>query len=158
MAITGGANPYDAPMKWVAVPIFNWYMFMVRLIVGHRMLWGANCAVRNDVWKKVKNKVLMRSDIWEDYDLAFCLNRYGKIKYLRRLRVRFSLRSMHTTFKRHVRYQFRSVRTLYYRANPFRLILFILLWTTTFLVYPLAAFDDWLLKRRENSSYVRALR
>jgi glycosyltransferase involved in cell wall biosynthesis len=147
VAVTGGADPYDAPMSFLARAIFNWYTFMVRLIIGHRILWGANCALRKSAWEKIKDRVMMRSDIWEDYDMAFCLDKFGRIKYLRGLRVGFSLRSMHTSFRKHVSYQFRSVRTMYYRANPLQLVLFLMLWTTTFIVYPLSALDDWLLKR-----------
>ena len=151
IAVTGGADPYDVPLKWVAIAIFNWYTFMVRLILGHRIIWGANCAIRRLGWQKVKNGVLMRPDIWEDYDLAICLSKHGKIRYVRNLRVGVSLRSMHTSFAKHINYQFRSVRTLRIRSNLLQLLLFILLWSTTFLVYPLAAFDDWLLKLKNNS-------
>lgn len=152
VAVTGGADPYDVPAKWAGIAIFNWYIFMVRLIIGHRILWGANCAIRKSGWQEVKNKVLMRPDIWEDYDLAFCLSGYGKIKYIRGMRAGVSFRAMHTTFARHVSYQFRSVRTFYYRANFLRLALFTLLWTTTFLVYPFAAFDDWLFSLKKNKT------
>lgn len=148
VAVTGGADPYDVPLRWVGIAIFNGYTFLVRLIVGHRVLWGANCAVRKSGWKKIKNTVLLRPDIWEDYDLSFCLARYGVIKYIRGLRAGVSFRSMHTSFSRHVSYQFRSLRTFYYRASVWQLILYTPLWLTTFLVYPLSAFDDWLLSRR----------
>lgn len=149
IAVTGGANPYDAPLKALGSAIFHAYIFVVGLIAGHRMLWGSNCAITKDGWRKVAKKVLLRPDIWEDYDLAFCLNPYGEIRYIAGNSVGVSLRSMHTTFSRHVSYQFRSVRTFFFRANPLQLVLFVLLWSLTFLVYPLAAFDDWLLKRRE---------
>jgi len=112
------------------------------------MLWGANCAIRRTAWLKVKDEVMLRPDIWEDYDLGFCLNRQGRIAYLHGLRVGVSFRAVHTSFKKHISYQFRAVRTFYYRADIFRLALFCLLWTTTILVYPLAAFDDWLYKGR----------
>jgi glycosyltransferase involved in cell wall biosynthesis len=151
VGVTGGADPYDAPMAWIGIAIFNWYTYMVRLIIGHRILWGANCAIRSSGWQKVKGKVLMRADIWEDYDLAFCLSEYGRIKYIYGLRAGVSLRSMHTTFIRHVRYQFRSVRTFYFRANPIQMVLFIFLWSTTFIVYPLAFLDDWLLKNKKRA-------
>jgi hypothetical protein len=149
VAATGGAIPYDMPLKWAGMAIFHGYIYLAGRIAGHRLLWGSNCAIRRKGWLEVRSKVLMKPDIWEDYDLAFCLNDYGKIKYLHRNMVGVSFRAMHTSFSHHVSYQFRSVRTFYYRANPLRLALFIILWTTTFLVYPPAAFDDWLLKRRE---------
>jgi glycosyltransferase involved in cell wall biosynthesis len=149
IAITGGAIPYDVPLAWIGIAIFHWYNYMASLIANQRLLWGSNCAIRATAWRRIKNKVLMRPDIWEDYDLAFCLKGLGKVRYLPGVGAGVSFRAMHTSFSQHVRYQFRSVRTFYLRVNPFRLCLFILLWTTTFIIYPVAAFDDWLLKRRD---------
>lgn len=149
VAVTGGADPYDVPLKWLGSAIFHGYIYAAGLIGGQRMLWGSNCALTRDAWGKIKPKVMMRPDIWEDYDMSFCLRRYGKIGYIPNNLVGVSFRAMYTSFKHHVSYQFRSVRTFYYRANPVRLVIFVLLWLWTFPVYPLAAFDDWLLKRRE---------
>lgn len=149
VAVTGGADPYDVPAKIVGSAIFHGYNLMVGLIAGHRIIWGSNCAIRKSAWKKVKAKVLLRPDIWEDYDLAFKLAPYGTIKYIPHNLVGVSFRAVHTSFRRHVSYQFRSIRTIYYNCGPLRLFLYILLWTTIFLVYPLAALDDWLLTRRE---------
>lgn len=148
VAVTGGADPYDVPAKMIGSAIFHGYIYLAGIVGGQRMLWGSNCAVRASGWQKITNKVMMRPDIWEDYDMAFCLRPYGKIGYIKDNLVGVSFRSMHTTFARHVSYQFRSVRTFYYRANPLRLALFVLLWFWTFPVYPLAALDDWLLKQR----------
>ncbi|MEX2007061.1 MAG: glycosyltransferase family A protein [Candidatus Saccharimonadales bacterium] len=150
IAITGGASPYDMPAKLVGTAIFHGYIYLAGLIGGQRMLWGSNCALRRSSWRAINNKVLLRPDIWEDYDLSFCLKNFGRIRYVPRLVVGVSFRAMHTSFRRHVSYQFRSVRTFYFRANPFRLSLFILLWSSTFLVYPFAAVDDWLLSLRES--------
>lgn len=150
IAVTGGADPYDAPLKLLGFAIFHWYIYTVGLIAGHRMLWGSNCAIRRQAWRRIKGKVLLRPDIWEDYDMAFCLKGIGKIEYIPKNKVGVSFRAMHTSFSQHVSYQFRSVRTFYHRANFLRLGLFCLLWTTTFLVYPLSALDDWLLNRRES--------
>ncbi len=152
VAITGGADPYDVPMKSMGSAIFHGYIYIAGLIAGHRLLWGANCAITNDGWQKIKDSVLLRPDIWEDYDMAFCLDQYGKVGYLAGNKVGVSFRAMHTTFAKHVSYQLRSVRTFYLRANILRVSLFCVLWTSIFLVYPLAAFDDWLLKRRTDSN------
>ena len=149
VAVTVGADPYDVPLKWISVAIFHWYIFTAGLIAGTRLLWGANCAVRAAAWRSIKSKVLMRPDIWEDYDMSFCLKKLGRVKYIGRLKMGVSFRAVHTTFTDHTRYQFRSVRTFYLRASLLRLLLFIVLWTLTFVVYPLAAFDDWLLRLRE---------
>jgi glycosyltransferase involved in cell wall biosynthesis len=147
-AVTGGCNPYDVPLRRFGAIIFYSYIYSAGLIGGQRMLWGSNCAIKKQAWSKIKDKVLMRPDIWEDYDTAFCLKGLGDINYIRNCVVGVSFRAMHTSFVHHVRYQFRSVRTFYYRTNPLRLGLFCILWTLNFPVYPLAALDDWLLKRR----------
>jgi len=151
VAVTGGADPYDVPLKWLGSAIFHGYIYVAGLIAGHRLLWGSNCAIRASGWHKIKNKVMMRPDIWEDYDMAFCLKRYGKIGYIPNNLVGVSFRAMHTTFAYHVSYQLRSIRTFYYRANIVRTALFCLQWTTVLIIYPLAALDDWLLKKRESA-------
>lgn len=163
VAVTGGAEPYDVPLKTAGSAIFHGYIYLAGLIGGQRMLWGANCALTRDSWQKIKGKVFMRPDVWEDYDMSFCLRDLGQIGYITDNLVGVSFRALHTTFQQHVSYQFRSVRTFYYRASIFQLLLFISLWLWTFPVYPLAALDDWLLKRREQrakliaqpGSYVR---
>lgn len=149
VAVTGGGDPYDVPLKWVGSAIFHGYIYIAGLVGGQRMLWGANCALRRSVWQKIKNQVLMRDDIWEDYDMAFCLKKHGKIGYISDNLVGVSFRSIHTTFAEHVSYQWRSVRTFYHRTNILRTALFTLQWTLTLVIYPMAAFDDWMLKRRE---------
>ncbi len=151
VAVTGGANPYDVPLKWLGSAIFHGYIYLAGLIAGHRLLWGSNCAIRASSWAKIKRRVMMRPDIWEDYDMAFCLDRHGKIGYIPKNLVGVSFRAMHTTFAYHVSYQFRSIRTFYSRANMLRTALFCLQWTTVLIIYPLAALDDWLLKKRESA-------
>lgn len=149
VALTGGADPYDVPLKWIGSAIFHGYIYVAGLVGGQRMLWGANCALSADGWQKIKNQVQMRGDIWEDYDMAFCLKKYGHIGYIPNNLVGVSFRSMHTSFGRHFSYQWRSVRTFYHRTNILRTALFCLQWTTTLIIYPLAVYDDWLLRRRE---------
>ena len=149
LAVTGGADPYDVPLKWAGSAIFHGYIYVAGLVGGQRMLWGANSALRRSAWQKIKSEVMMRPDIWEDYDMAFCLKKYGKIDYIPDNLVGVSFRAMHTSFGRHISYQWRSVRTFYHRTNILRTALFTLQWTTTIAIYPLAVFDDWLLRRRE---------
>lgn len=149
MAVTGGADPYDVSLKRVASAILHGYIYLAGLVAGHRLLWGSNCAIRASGWQKIKNQVMMRPDIWEDYDMAFCLGRYSKIGYIHKNLVGVSFRAMHTTFRAHVSYQLRSVRTFYHRTNILRTALFCLQWTTILIIYPVAALGDWLLKRRE---------
>jgi glycosyltransferase involved in cell wall biosynthesis len=156
VATTGGADPYDVPLKWIGSSIFHWYFWQAGVIAGHRLLWGSNCAVRAITWGKVRNMVMMRADIWEDYDMAFCLAKYGKVKYITNNLVGVSFRAMHTTFSSHVAYQWRSIRTFYHRTNSLRTSLFFLQWTLVLVVYPVAALDDYLLKRREKKLKVQA--
>ena len=149
IAVTGGADPYDVPLKWVGSTIFHGYIYLAGLVAGHRLLWGSNCAIRTSGWQKIKNQVMMRPDIWEDYDMAFCLAPLGKVGYIPKNLVGVSFRAMHTTFRAHVSYQLRSIRTFYHRANILRTALFCLQWTAILVIYPVAALDDWLLKHRE---------
>ena len=152
IAVTGGADPYDVPLKWIGSATFHGYIYLAGLIAGHRLLWGSNCAIRSSGWHKIRHKVMMRPDIWEDYDMAFCLKRYGRIGYISNNIVGVSFRTMHTTFRMHVSYQLRSIRTFYHRANILRTAVFCLQWTTVIIIYPLAVLDDWLLKHREKKA------
>jgi glycosyltransferase involved in cell wall biosynthesis len=158
VGVTGGVNPYDVKLKWLGIAIFHGYIYLAGVIAGTRLLWGANCAIRASAWGRVKNQVLLRPDIWEDYDMSFCLNGVGKIKYLRGIKVSVSYRAIRASFTNYTRYQFRSVRTFYLRANYVKTILFVLLWTTTFIGYLLAVIDDWLLGKKvpENHGKPRA--
>jgi glycosyltransferase involved in cell wall biosynthesis len=147
VAITGPPIPYDVPLKWLAITVFRTYIFIAGAIAGHSLLWGANCAIRKSAWGNIKDQVLMRNDIWEDYDMSFCLRKVGKISYIRKLKMGASFRAVYSSFSKYTDYQFRSVRTFYYRTNLFRLGLFTLLWSTTFLLYPVVAID----RRLQNS-------
>ena len=147
VAITGPPRPYDVPMKRFGAAIFRSYIKLASLIAGHRLLWGANCAIRKTAWDRIKDQVLMRDDVWEDYDMSFCLNKTGKIEYIRQLKMGASFRAVYASFNKYASYQFRSVRTFYHRANILRLGLFVILWSTTFLLYPLVAADRRLQQR-----------
>ncbi len=149
VAVTGGADPFDVPVHLIGVLIFHGYMYIAGLIAGTRLIYGANAAIRKSSWKIIKAEVLMRPDIWEDYDMAFCLRDKGKVKYIVNNKVGVSFRAVHTTFAKYVSYQYRSVRTYYLRGSHLRTLLFIVLWLTTFLAYPLAYIDDQILKLRD---------
>src|SRR3989344_7547505 len=51
VAVTGGADPYDVPLRWAGSAIFHGYIFSAGLIGGQRMLFGSNCAVRDSAWR-----------------------------------------------------------------------------------------------------------
>ncbi|MCA9325615.1 glycosyltransferase family 2 protein [Candidatus Saccharibacteria bacterium] len=74
VAITGSGSFYDVPFS---------RFFSVMQIIGYQMLqwpamrgwtlWGANMAVRRDVWLKVGRNCHARTDIDEDVDLTLAL-------------------------------------------------------------------------------------
>ncbi|MEX1995500.1 MAG: glycosyltransferase family 2 protein [Candidatus Saccharimonadales bacterium] len=141
VAVTGGANPYDIRFKRTGKVIFNFYINLAGLLAGRRMIWGANCAIRRTAWHKIRNKILLRPDIFEDYDLSFCLAPLGDTRYLKDIEVASSFRAVHPTFLEQTRYQFRAIRTFWLRTNPITASLYGLLWSTMFLVYPLTVID-----------------
>jgi glycosyltransferase involved in cell wall biosynthesis len=146
VAITGSPLPYDVSLQKFGMALFDFYMFAAGLIAGHRLLWGANCAILAKTWQNVKKEILMRADIWEDFDLSFCLAEYGKIKHLPNLKVGVSARNFHNNLIKQIRYQFRAVRTFYLRTGYLKTGLLFLLWTTQILFFPLAMLDSLLLK------------
>jgi glycosyltransferase involved in cell wall biosynthesis len=126
VAVTGEPDPYDIYLKKAGVFIFNFYNSLASRIAGVRMIWGANCAIRKNTWLKISDKVLLRPDIWEDFDLAFCLKGLGKIKQDKQLIVKTSFRAVHNNFAGQFRYHLRSIRTFYFRAGFFKTVLFVI--------------------------------
>lgn len=148
IAVTGGVQPYDIRFKRTGKAIFNFYIKLASLLAGHRMLWGANCAIRRTAWVKVRGKILLRPDIFEDYDLAFCLAPLGRIRYLRDIAVASSFRAVHPSLLDQAGYQFRAIRTFWLRTNPLTSVIYGLLWCTMFIIYPLTVIDGWVKKLR----------
>lgn len=149
-AVTGGADPYDVSLKWFGTALFRAYLYLAGVIAGTRLIWGANCAIRRSAWHQIKQKVLMRSDIWEDYDLAFCLKTLGTVRYIPNIKMGVSARVFHTSLSKQISYQFRAVRTFYLRSGYPRTAIFALLWSTTLFFYPFAVLDKWLLQLRKS--------
>lgn len=145
-AIKGTGHPYDVYSKVLSKKIFQGYNKLAGVVAGHTMLWGANCVLRNSHWQKVKDQVLLRNDIWEDYDLAFCLAKYGKIEVLDGIEVGTSFRAVHKSFFKQFEYQFRSIRTFYLRRGPFLAAIFGALWVSMAVFYPIAVIDHYFLK------------
>lgn len=150
IAITGPADPYDTNAKTLSLFFFNTYYAIARLIAGHRLMFGANCAIRKSAWLKVQNDVIMQKNIWEDYDLAFSLHKMvpGKIEFLPGIPAGISLRSVYKPLPVQIEYHLRALRTFYYRTNPLQTILFFLILSlgSLILVYPLTVGDRLLHK------------
>ncbi len=147
VAIVGGAWPYDVQLKKISVAVFELYNRFASFVAGSRMLWGANCALRKSTWQTISGQVLLRGDIWEDYDISFLLSGHGYTSYRPDLKVEVSFRAVHKTFFTQISYQFRSVRTFYLRKGLLRAILYSLLWYTMVLFYPMVLLDEYVLVR-----------
>ena len=143
VAIVGSAWPYDVQLKRISVAVFELYNRFASLVAGNRMLWGANCALRKSAWRKISGQVLLRGDIWEDYDISFLLSGHGDTSYRPDLKVEVSFRAVHKSFFTQFRYQFRSVRTFYLRKGLLKAIFYSLLWYTMILFYPLVLLDEF---------------
>jgi glycosyltransferase involved in cell wall biosynthesis len=141
VAVTGGARPYDIRFKRIGKAIFDFYITLAGLMAGHWMIWGANGAVRRSAWLKARGQILLRDDIFEDYDLSFCLARLGRIRRLKDLRVASSFRAVHPSLAQQTSYQFRAIRTFWLRTNPIVALVYGLLWSTMFVIYPLTVID-----------------
>lgn len=148
VAISGGANPYDIQLKWLAKRIFYLLHYGVsNLLVKSPMLWGANCALRSSAWHKAKNLVTYRRDIWEDYDLSFLLLPLGKIDRMKDLLVGCSFRAVHKPFGAQVEYHMRQVRTHYLHTRRHSVFLLFIVLMKIILIYPLALFDYHIIRR-----------
>ncbi len=145
VALTGGTVPYDMASKNAASGIFRAYIGFASHIAGTRMLWGANCALRRSEWLKINNRVMQRGDVWEDYDLSFCLSPHGSIQIFNDIDVDSSFRAVHKPLVTQTRYQIRAIRTFYFRAGLLRTIALFLVWSTMYFMYALAVFDRFIL-------------
>ncbi len=150
VALTGPGQPYDVPMKKSGEAIFNFYhQFLSKLFAGHEMLWGSNCAFRATMWKKIRQEVHYRNDIWEDFDMTFHLRPFGEIKLLPTLVVSCSFRAGHKSIPHQIRYQFRCIRTYALHKSLPLTVIFFFAWSSMLLLAPLAIIDRyaWLLKQ-----------
>ena len=145
-AITGSTAPYDVSISSVGTKVFRFYIDFASRLAGTRMLWGADCAIRRRDWLKVKNEVMQRGDIWEDYDLSFCLAPYGRLEIVNDIDVASSFRAVHKSLITQTRYQLRAVRTFYFHRGFTKTALFFAVWSTMFPVFIPTRLDKYLLK------------
>lgn len=146
VALTGGGIPYDMFLSRLSKFGFDTFFSISRFMSGHKLLWGANCAFRKDAWVKVADKTSLRQDIWEDFDLSFCLNKLGRVDLLDNIHVLASFRAVHKSLGRQIIYQFRAVRTFAIHKGRFFSLLFLLVWSTLLLAYPIAVLDRYILQ------------
>ncbi|HYF96879.1 MAG TPA: glycosyltransferase family A protein [Patescibacteria group bacterium] len=146
VAITGGGIPYDMFLSRLSKFGFDTFFSISRFMSGHKLLWGANCAFRKDAWMKVADKTSLRQDIWEDFDLSFCLNRIGRIDLLDNIDVLASFRAVHKSLGRQITYQFRAVRTFAVHKGRLFSLLFLMVWSILLLAYPITVLDRYVLQ------------
>ncbi|MBX4188906.1 glycosyltransferase [Candidatus Saccharibacteria bacterium] len=145
VAITGGTLPYDMAARNASSRVFAGYNILSSLIAGSRMLWGANCALRRDSWQKVSQKVTTRSNIWEDYDLSFCLAPYGNVTKVHDIDVGSSFRAVHKPLSAQTEYQIRCLRTFRLHTGYLRTLALALVWSSMYLIYFFVLLDRFVL-------------
>lgn len=97
-AITGPATFYDVPL-WLRRPV-NWvfldmFYMITRRSTGGETLFGSNCALRKEVWQKIRNEVCTDdTNMHEDIDLGQHVQRFGRIKFDNAMRVGISARPL----------------------------------------------------------------
>ncbi len=93
-ALTGYVGFYDGRLRWLAAAAFNLLVFEGnRLLAGQHIMYGSNMAVRRASWLKVRTKLHLDPDLWEDFELAFLVNQAGgRVGLLRQASLKVSAR------------------------------------------------------------------
>jgi glycosyltransferase involved in cell wall biosynthesis len=152
LAITGDGIPYDVPLRHLGSFVFRLYHERISsLFAGHPMIWGANCALRATTWHQIKDKMVYRPDIWEDYEMAFCIAPLGTVRFVKSLKVRCSFRVAHKSFMYMLEYQLRAIRTFNLYRSKWRTALFAVVWLTMLWVFPFTLMDRLLLWRKSRA-------
>lgn len=145
-ALTGGPEPYDVLLKRMAVSVFMFYHTLASRIAGTQMIWGANAALRKSAWLKIRNQVLQRADIWEDYDLSLLIGGQNLILFIEGIDVGSSFRKIDEPFLKQVKWHFRAIRTFYYHSSPVKTVLLLPCWVSLLVFYPVVLLHSRFLK------------
>jgi glycosyltransferase involved in cell wall biosynthesis len=145
VGLTGTTVPYDFSIGAMGTKGFEFYINLASRMAGHRLLWGANCALRASAWSKINKLVMTRPDIWEDYDLSFCLAAYGQLRSINGIEVGSSFRAVRQSLIRQTRYQFRAVRTFYFHRGLASAAIMMLVWSTLYLLFIPVMLDKYVL-------------
>lgn len=148
VAVTGGGEPYDSPLRVFTRHGLEVYHYKLgRLLFGQNMLWGANCAVRKAAWRKVASQVHTQHGFWEDYDLSFRLKPIGDIYYDPKISVGFSTRNAHDTLPKQAAYQLNGFRTIRLHKPLWLACVYLLSRVSMVVYYPIARLDFYLYRR-----------
>ncbi|HVA96962.1 MAG TPA: glycosyltransferase family A protein [Candidatus Acidoferrales bacterium] len=120
VGISGPASFYDLPKifkrswqsKTTSIQFIKSYNSIVRQILKHDCLYGPNLAIRKNEWNKIKNSVCLDdSKVHEDIDLAIHLAPLGKIKFIRTLTVKTSVRRWKRP-EAYIEYLYRGLKSI----------------------------------------------
>lgn len=156
IAFTAGGRAYDTIFTRSGESIFKAYNRLASKLAGNRVMWGANCAFRKNAWNSIKDDLLLRDDIWEDYDLSFCLAKHGKIGAFDN-DILVSYRAIHRTPLQMLQYQLRSVRTFNHHRGPLRAGVFSAAWSSLLVIIPFALLDCYVIQAIKNIPAVKLL-
>lgn len=85
---------------------------MARLMKGNVYLWGANMAIRQKAWQRVKAELCNRGGMHEDFDIAIHLQQAGgRVVFDERLEAEVSSRRIDTGYLNFMRYVLVSPNT-----------------------------------------------
>lgn len=89
IAITGPWETYDLPdsfTKWFLHNFQEEAMLPITLYLGHPDLNGMNMAIRTDIYHKAGG-FNTNLNVHDDFDLAKRISRFGKVKYIKNMKV-----------------------------------------------------------------------
>ncbi len=145
LGFCGSGWAYDIALQRFGKFIYGLYFGVANTFAGVQLIWGSNSVFKASAWKDIKNEVALRDDIWEDYDLAFCLGKHGRIGKMDN-DVSVSYRAIHRSPLKQLRYQTRSIRTFLLHRNHPTAILFGTLWFSMIVLGPIVMFDYYVLR------------
>jgi hypothetical protein len=87
----------------------------------------------------------MQPNIWEDYDLSFCLAPLGVLRKVYDIDVASSFRAVQKSLLTQTEYQLRVIRTFSLHVDPIRCALLLAVWSTMYLMFLLVRFDQYVL-------------
>lgn len=116
IAVSGPAYFHDLPFQSANIMFTKIFYFrLTKLFLSYYPLFGANMAIRKNVWEKVKDNVCTTNSVLhEDMDLAIHIHKLGKIFYNPSLTVITTARRFSTYL---TEYPFRWLKTILIHIN-----------------------------------------
>ena len=146
VAVSGLGESYDTFLKaFLKIGMDFWLTKVERPLAGAHIMWGSNCAFRQNIWQSKLASLSLEEDTHEDFTLSFALSKYGQVVYDRYMVVGFSNRLMRLTSTRIWKYPIMSVRTYYRAGMKYQAWLYLPVWLLCFiLISPLVVVEELL--------------